>query len=48
LLLEMAPGVPAVCEHGLLLGDDDIGGTLPIVAVASSLHETQYTRLFRS
>jgi len=48
LLLELARVIPALCESALALADDDIGGTLPIVALASSLHETQYTRLFRS
>lgn len=48
LLLELAPRIPAVCAAALARGDDEIGGSLPIVALASSLHETQYTRLFRS
>jgi urease accessory protein len=30
------------------LGDDALGSTLPALAIASALHETQYTRLFRS
>ena len=33
---------------GLDLPDDDIGYTAPGQAIASALHETQYTRLFRS
>ena len=28
--------------------DDEIGASLPGLAIASALHETQYTRLFRS
>jgi urease accessory protein len=48
LLLELAQRIPAVADGALARGDDEIGGTLPIVALASSLHETQYTRLFRS
>jgi len=48
VLLDLAGRIPAMCEEALARSDDDIGGTLPIVAVASSLHETQYTRLFRS
>lgn len=48
LLLALTPHVPAVVDTALALGDDEIGGTLPILAIASSLHETQYTRLFRS
>jgi urease accessory protein len=48
LLLTLTPRIPAVVAAALALDDDDIGGTLPILAIASSLHETQYTRLFRS
>jgi urease accessory protein len=48
LLLDLTPRVPAVVATALALDDDEIGGTLPILAIASSLHETQYTRLFRS
>lgn len=48
LLLELAPRIVPVCAAALLCDDDDIGATLPAVALASSLHETQYTRLFRS
>lgn len=48
LLLTLARDLPAACDDALTLADDDIGGSLPIVAIASSLHETQYTRLFRS
>ncbi|MGY4879156.1 urease accessory protein UreF [Vreelandella aquamarina] len=35
-------------DHALLLDDDDLGPVLPGVALASALHETQYSRLFRS
>jgi len=47
-LLALARHVPAACDAALALDDDELGGSLPIVALASSLHETQYTRLFRS
>lgn len=40
--------VPAVLEASLELTDDDIGALAPGQAIASALHETQYTRLFRS
>jgi urease accessory protein len=30
------------------LQDEEIGAANPALAIASSLHETQYTRLFRS
>jgi len=48
LLLELAERIPDVCEAALALDDDEIGGTLPIVSILSSEHETQYSRLFRS
>jgi urease accessory protein len=48
LLLELSAEIPAVCDIALGMGDDEIGGTLPTLALASSLHETQYSRLFRS
>jgi len=35
-------------HRGLSLPDDDMGGSCPALAIASSRHETQYTRLFRS
>jgi urease accessory protein len=40
--------IPGVVAHGLALGDDDIGWGCPGVALGSALHETQYSRLFRS
>ena len=48
LLLDLAENIPVVCESALSLSDDEIGGSLPIVSLASSMHETQYSRLFRS
>jgi urease accessory protein len=40
--------VPAACELALTLPDSELGATLPALALASALHETQYTRLFKS
>tara|TARA_R110001592_G_scaffold29205_1_gene106199 strand:+ start:548 stop:1255 length:708 start_codon:yes stop_codon:yes gene_type:complete len=37
--------VIAVAEH---ISEEEIGGGLPALAIASALHETQYSRLFRS
>lgn len=37
-----------VVEKGLEIEDEEIGGSCPASAIGSSLHETQYTRLFRS
>ncbi len=35
-------------QHGLTVPDEDMGTSAPALAIASSRHETQYTRLFRS
>ncbi len=40
--------VPAACASAEALPDADLGATLPGLALASALHETQYTRLFKS
>lgn len=40
--------VGEVCAKALQVADDEIGYSSPAVAMASSLHETQYSRLFRS
>jgi urease accessory protein len=40
--------LPSAVHTGLALADEDIGASLPALAIASSAHETQYTRLFRS
>jgi urease accessory protein len=44
----LARELPALVTLAGELGDDALGGTLPALAIASALHETQYTRLFRS
>ncbi|MFV2944152.1 urease accessory protein UreF [Pseudomonas japonica] len=48
LLRDLSEALPAVLERALSLPDDELGGGLPLLAIASSRHETQYTRLFRS
>lgn len=48
LLLALTPLIPDLCDAAIDCDDDQIGATLPDLAIASSLHETQYTRLFRS
>ena len=40
--------IPELVSTGLSLKDEDIGYTAPGQGIASALHETQYTRLFRS
>jgi len=48
LLHRLTEDMPAIIERAQRLGDDAIGvGTLS-QALASALHESQYTRLFRS
>lgn len=48
LLRDLSQELPAVLDNALALDDDQLGGGLPMLAIASSRHETQYTRLFRS
>lgn len=48
ILHEMTALLPEVVAQGLRVADDDIGASSPALAIASSRHETQYTRLFRS
>jgi urease accessory protein len=48
LLARLAERIPDAARHGLDLSDEAIGGLCPGVAIASALHEDQYTRLFRS
>jgi len=48
MLFALRRQIPAIVEQALTLGDDDIGFSLPALALAGMAHETQYTRLFRS
>lgn len=48
LLRDLGEALPAVLDQALSLSDEQLGGGLPLLAIASSRHETQYTRLFRS
>ncbi|PWB32381.1 urease accessory protein UreF [Pseudomonas sp. SDI] len=48
LLRDLSAELPDLLERALSLADDELGGGLPLLAIASSCHETQYTRLFRS
>jgi len=40
--------LPEAAGRALDWDEDDIGASSPALAIASSAHETQYTRLFRS
>lgn len=48
ILLRVGDCCASWVELGLTLDDAEIGGSLPGLAIASSLHEVQYSRLFRS
>ncbi len=48
ILVQCADAIPAADRHGMALDDEDIGQLAPGMAIASALHETQYSRLFRS
>jgi len=48
LLHQMTPSIPEAVANSLLITDNNIGASSPALAIASSRHETQYTRLFRS
>ena len=40
--------IPEIVSTGLSIQTEDIGASLPMLAILSSQHETQYSRLFRS
>jgi urease accessory protein len=48
LLMRLAEILPGAVERSLAIEDEMIGASNPALAIASSRHETQYTRLFRS
>ncbi len=48
LLLRIMPRIESVCAQAMLWEDDDLGSSLPGLALASASHERQYSRLFRS
>ncbi|MEQ8514820.1 MAG: urease accessory UreF family protein, partial [Chromatocurvus sp.] len=47
-LLALMPAIADACERAGTLADDDLGASLPGLAMASSAHEQQHARLFRS
>lgn len=48
LLYRLVELVPDTIKQSMSLKEDTIGRSQPALAIASSLHETQYTRIFRS
>lgn len=48
ILASLMPHLPKICAEAALRDDEELGRGLPGLAMASSLHEGQYSRLFRS
>ncbi|WOJ94099.1 urease accessory protein UreF [Congregibacter variabilis] len=48
MLLALLKEIPEACAHAMTVDDSQIGLSLPGLAMASSRHERQHTRLFRS
>ena len=48
LLLQLGAVLARTVDQGLTIRDEEIGSASPALSLASSLHETQYTRLYRS
>ena len=48
ILLGLAGEIPAAADHAIALRDEDRQAFTPHLAILSSQHETQYSRLFRS
>jgi urease accessory protein len=48
MLHRLIDAMPSIVERAQLLGDENIGISTFSQALASALHESQYTRLFRS
>lgn len=48
ILMELGTAVPKTVERGMLTEDREIGASNLSAAIASIMHETQYTRIYRS
>ena len=48
LLYQLSEQIPKIIDAALVVEDDQLGASTASLAIASSLHETQYCRLFRS
>jgi len=48
MLLALGDRLGAIADRAAMLADDDLGSFAPGLALLSSQHETQYSRLFRS
>ena len=48
LILKLHEAIPSAVSHAFSVEDDNLGASLPGLAMASAKHERQYSRLFRS
>ncbi|MFL6661452.1 MAG: urease accessory protein UreF [Rhizobacter sp.] len=48
ILARLADEIPDAVDHAMRLADDERQAYAPMLAILSSRHETQYSRLFRS
>ena len=48
ILSHLVDEIPHAVERGLTIDDDNIGMSVQGLGISSALHETQYSRLFRS
>ena len=48
IILRLSNEIAGAVHTGLALEDEEMGFSSTALAIASSLHETQYTRLYRS
>jgi urease accessory protein len=48
ILLALGETLPSVVTHSMTLPEEDISNFNPLLSIAGCLHETQYSRLFRS
>lgn len=48
MIAALQPDIPEAVNQSTHIDEDEIGACLPGLAMASALHETQYSRLFRS
>ena len=48
ILRDLSEHIPRIVEEAAAMHDDDLANLAPGLAILSSRHETQYTRIFRS
>jgi urease accessory protein len=48
ILLALGQALPNIVVQAIALQDDEISNFNPLLSIAGCLHETQYSRLFRS